>query len=122
MVEGFPEEFLHYFAVPGFVGVGEGVARRGGGVGELGEEHADDMAPRGEGAGLFVDAVLLGEAGGEVGRDQLAKLGEDGQLLPSWFVISHQGDPEWDRPPTTLENHGLWDGCVLYYERSEASF
>jgi hypothetical protein len=50
------------------------------GVGELGEEQRDDMTPRGKGARLFVDAVLLGEAGGEVGRDQLAKLGEDGQV------------------------------------------
>ena len=134
VAEGFPKQLLHHGAVAGFIGVGEGVARRGGGaaqatepagvvaqgvadvieaggVCELGEEQTDDMAPRGEGACLFIDAVLLGEAGGEMGRDQLAKLGEDGQLRPSWFVISHPGDPEWDRPPATQKNHGLWDGC-----------
>jgi hypothetical protein len=114
------------FSTPiNIVGVGEGVARRGGGsaqaaepramvaegiadvvearrVGELRKEQGDDVAPRQEGAGLFVDAVLFGEAGGEVGRDQLAKLGEDGQLCSGWFTIYHQADPEWDRPPVTL--------------------
>ena len=61
------------------------------------------MAPRGKGARLFIDAVLLCEAGGEMGRDQLAKLGEDGQRRPSWFVISHPGDPEWNCPPANLK-------------------
>lgn len=75
-----------------------------GGVGELGEEQADNVAPRREGARLLVDAVLLGEAGGEVGRDQLAKLGEDGQLRRGWFVSFHQADPAWDRPPVTSKN------------------
>jgi len=63
-------------------------------VRELCEEQGDDMAPRRESAGLFVDAVLFGETGGEVGRDQLAKLGEDGQFCPGWFTIYHQADPE----------------------------
>jgi hypothetical protein len=126
MVEGFPEEFLHHRAVASLVGMGESVARRSGctaqaaeptgvvakgiadivkagGVGELGEKQADDMAPSGEGARLFVYAVLLGEAGGKVGRDQLAKLSEDGQVGFSWFVINHPGDPEWDRPPANLK-------------------
>jgi hypothetical protein len=38
-----------------------------------------------------------------VGRDQLAKLSEDGQVGFSWFVINHPGDPEWDRPPANLK-------------------
>jgi hypothetical protein len=29
-----------------------------------------------------------------MGRDQLAKLSEDGQVGFSWFVINHPGDPE----------------------------
>jgi hypothetical protein len=85
--------------------VAKGIADivKAGGVGELGEKQADDMAPSGEGARLFVYAVLLGEAGGKVGRDQLAKLSEDGQVGFSWFVINHPGDPEWDRPPANLK-------------------
>jgi hypothetical protein len=42
--------------------------------------------------------------------------GQDGQLRPDWLVIRHQGDPEWDRPPATLKNHGLWDVCDQLYE------
>ena len=89
--------------------VGKGVTDivEAGGVGELGEEQADEMAPRGKGARLFIDGVLLGEAGSEMGRDQLAKLGEDGQLRSSWFEISHPGDRKWDRPPATLKNPRL---------------
>ena len=110
VMEGSPEVFLNHVAVAGFVGVGEGVARRGsgsaktaeprtmvaqgiadvveaGGVGELCEELGDDVAPRREDEGLLVDAVLFGEAGGKLGRDQLAKLGEDGQFCCGWFTI-----------------------------------
>ena len=71
------------------------------GVGELREEQAHDMAPRREGARLLFDAMLAGELGHEVGRNEIAKLGEDGQRCLGWFVCFHQADPEWDRPPAT---------------------
>ena len=69
------------------------------------------MAPCRKAARLFVGAVLLGEACVEMERDQLAKLGEDGQLCPVGFAINHLSDPKWDRPPVTPKNHRLWDGC-----------
>jgi hypothetical protein len=48
-----------------------------------------------------IDVVFLGEVGGEMRRDHLAKLGEDGQLRPSCFVMIQQGDPGWYRQPAT---------------------
>lgn len=63
--------------------------------------------------------MLLGETGGEAGRDRLAKLDQNGQLRPDWFVIRHPDDPEWDRPPATPQkskNHGLWDVCDQLFE------
>jgi hypothetical protein len=71
------------------------------GVGELGEEQAHDMTPRCEGACLFVDAMPACELGHEVGGNEFAKLGEDGPLGLGWLVF-HQADPEWDRPPAIL--------------------
>jgi len=50
---------------------------------------------------LLVDAILRGEFVGEVGGYELADLGEDRQLGLGWFMIFHQADPEWDRPPVT---------------------
>lgn len=41
-------------------------------------------------------------------------LGACGQVGFSWFVINHPGDPEWDRPPANLKNHGLWDDCDIF--------
>ena len=70
------------------------------GVGELGEEQAHDMTPRCEGACLFVDAMPACELGHEVGGNEFAKLGEDGQRGLGWFVF-HQAGPEWDRSPAT---------------------
>jgi len=69
----------------------------------------------------LVDAVLLGETGGEVGRDQLAKLGEDGQLRPSWFVINHPGDPEWDRPPATLKKSRSMGWLCTFFIKNKIS-
>ena len=84
--------------------IAQGVADivEAGGMGELGEEQRDDVAPGGEGAGLLVDAILRGEFRSEVGGYELADLGEDRQLCLGWFMIFHQADPEWDRPPVTL--------------------
>ena len=48
-----------------------------------------------------------GEAGGEAGRDRLAKLGEDGQHRFGWFVIRHPVDPEWDCPAAILKNQKI---------------
>ena len=121
-----PEKCLHHVAVTSLVGVGEGVAGgressaqtaepAGGdaqgvadiveseGVGELREEQAGHMAPRGEGAGLLINPVLAGELRDEMRGSELAELGEDGQLGMSWFLIFHQAHPEWDGPPGTLK-------------------
>jgi hypothetical protein len=56
---------------------------------------------------LFVNAVLLCEASGEVGRDQLAKLGEDGQVDLGGLLMGYSGDPDWDCTPATSKNHAL---------------
>jgi len=61
-------------------------------------------------AGIAV--VLLGEVGGEMRRDHLAKLGEDGQLRPSCFVMIHQGDPEWHRQPATRKKITVYGMAV----------
>lgn len=55
-----------------------GVVVEADGVRRLGEDQADGMAPHGEGARQFADAVLPGKAGGEAGRYRLAKLGQNG--------------------------------------------
>ena len=73
-------------------------------MGELGEEQADNVTPSGEGACLFVDAVLAGELGNKVGWNELAELGEYWQLRFGWFFRFHQADPKWDRPPATLKS------------------
>lgn len=46
---------------------------------------------------------------------ELLKKNFDAPPRLSWFVMNHPGDSEWDRPPATLKNHGLWDGCVFGY-------
>jgi hypothetical protein len=70
------------------------------GMTELGEEQTHDVTPRSERARLFVDAVLAGKSGDQVGRNELAELSQDRQLRFDWFVF-HPADPAWDRPPVT---------------------
>lgn len=62
-------------------------------MGQLREEQAHHVAPRGERARLLVDPVLAREFGDEVRRDELAYLREHGQLGPGWFSTNHHGRP-----------------------------
>ncbi len=82
------------------------------GVGELGEKQAHPMAPRGEAAGLPVDAMFAGGPGHRVRRDELAALGEHRQLRLGWFLVFHQAHPQWDAPPATLKIHSGYGRAV----------
>jgi len=83
MIQGGPEQILHEVALTIFVGMGESIAGRSdgspdaaqpaamiaqsitnvvepNGVSELGIDQGDDMTPRSEGPGFFINAVLTG--------------------------------------------------------------
>ena len=110
MSEHFPEQGLGQGGVAFLVGVREAVpARRGGpaqarerpgvqaqavtdivetdGVNELGIEQRHDMTPVTEGASELFRAEIAGQLGDEVGRNEMAKLPEHGQLGTGWRTL-----------------------------------
>jgi len=54
------------------------------GMGELGVDKADQMAPRAEGAGLFVHAGLLRQLRHQIRWNQIANLPQYGKLTAAW--------------------------------------
>jgi len=123
--KSLPEEFLGHVAVANFVGMRKRIARGwhrcadGGerstvvtktvtdvvetdGSGELGVEEAHHMAPRGERSCFLLHLVLSGKFGDEMPGNELAYLSKNGELRCGWFIVFHQADPRWDRPPATL--------------------
>lgn len=103
MREHPPEKFFGQRAVAGFVGVAEIVARgrrrpaqcpqrrdpqpervahivQPERVADLGEEHRHDVAPRREGAGLFVGTGLARELRHEISRNQFDELAQNRSL------------------------------------------
>lgn len=83
------------------------------GVGELGVEQRDDMAPVTEGPSETFQQVA-GQLGDQVGRNQMAKLPQHGQLGTGWRALVFLFHPDrvaGNPASANLFPHRLWDGC-----------
>lgn len=103
MGKSSPEKFLHHIAVASFVSMRERIARGGDcttkasqptgmnaqsvtgivqpdGMSKLGKEQTDNVAPWRESPRLLVDAMLAGEFGNEIRRNELAELSRHWQF------------------------------------------
>ena len=114
MLQHRPEEFLGHLPV----GVGEGVpARRGGprdrrkgtrvqpqrvanvvesqGVGQLGVEEADNMAPRTKCAGLSVYPGVPGQLRHEMSGNEIAELVQQREFAARWLGVGFEWPALW---------------------------
>src|SRR5262245_11464972 len=108
MLEHLPEQVLGQRGVASLVGVGQTIAtgRTGpadgrqrprmqlqavadiikpDGMSELRVKQRHDMAPRTEGARLFIDAVFAGQLGNQMLGNEIAKLAEQGEFGTGWL-------------------------------------
>lgn len=71
-------------------------------MGELGVKQCHDVTPRAEGAGSLVGALLAGDLGNEMLRNELAKLTQYDGVAHGWLFVFIKADPEWNQPPANL--------------------
>lgn len=84
------------------------------GVNELGVEQRDDVTPVTEGAGELFRAQVAGQLDHEVGRNEMAKLPEHGQLgtgWRTWGFLFHLDRVAENLAPANLFPHRPGDGC-----------
>ena len=85
------------------------------GVGELRVEQRDDLAPRTEGTGLGLDAVLAGQCGDEMIGNEIAELAQEREFGTGWlraFGIIHPCRVAGDLASANPFLFSLWDGCA----------
>ena len=56
-------------------------------MGQLGKEQRDDVTPGQVGPRFLIDPSLPRQLGGQVGRNEIAELAQDGEGRPRWLPV-----------------------------------